>query len=253
MYKMSIPPSIKELVDNLVKQIVSEHERDKEQLREQITSACSLEIDHLKSKIHTLVQKEDNYKFQKRTIASLTSEISSLDARLKQANDEIRQLTINLRAQGKVPPVVDRNLRDVDAWLMEPPVPPVKEAESPVPPVKEAEPPVPPVKEDPPVPPVKEEDEESTFSPDIVTPEPELVPVVLRSGSYYWDPETNELYDYVSDELIGQSAGHIKAVKIRNLTYYLDPHDDSFYEVSPDTIGDYAGQIVNRKAIFTQK
>ncbi len=224
MYKMSIPPSIKELVDNLVKQIVSEHERDKEQLREQITAACSLEIDRLKSKIHILVQNEDNYKFQKRTIASLTSEISSLDARLKQANDEIRQLTINLRAQGKVPPVVDRNLRDVDAWLMEPPVPPVKEA-----------------------------DEESTFSPDIVTPEPELVPVVLRSGSYYWDPETNELYDYVSDELIGQSAGHIKAVKIRNLTYYLDPHDDSFYEVSPDTIGDYAGQIVNRKAIFTQK
>jgi hypothetical protein len=224
MYKMSI----QELVDNLVKQIVSEHERDKEHLKEQLMSANKQEIEHLKSKLQTLAQNEDNYKFQKRTIASLTSEISNLDMRLKQADEEIRQLKINLRVQ---------------AAEQKKPAEPVK--------IKEQEPEPVQIKEPEPVQ-IKEESE-STFSPDITTQELDLVPVVLRSGTYYWDPETNELYDYVSDELIGQSVGFIKAVKIRNLTYYLDPHDDSFYEVSPDAIGNYAGQIVNRKAIFTQK
>ena len=240
--------SIQELVDNLVKQILSEHERDKELLKEQLMSANKLDIEHLKCKLQTLAQNEDNYKFQKRTIASLTSEISHLDIRLKQADEEIRQLKISLRMQAKEPVQVQVQAKDQIQEPVQVQVQAKDQVQEPIQ-AKEQEQVQVQVQVQAPA----NEEHESTFSPDITTAEPELIPVVLRSGTYYWDPETNELYDYVSDELIGQSAGFIKAVKIRNLTYYLDPHDHSFYEVSPDTIGDYAGQIVNRKAIFTQK
>jgi myosin heavy subunit len=234
--------SIKDLIESIVNKINQEHELEKEQLKLQLNDAFQTELDRLKNKIQTMAQNEDNYKFQKRTIASLTSEISSLTAnitnletRLKQANNEIRQL--------KQP-----NFRPA----------PVNEDKEPV---AEKEPVA--VKDKEPVaekasaaekePAAQDEEEDKiTLNPETPQPEPDLVPVVLRLGSYYWDPETNELYDYVSDELIGQSVGFIKTVKIRNCSYYLDTRDDTFYESSPDNIGAYAGQIVNRKAIFTK-
>jgi len=235
--------SIKDLIESIVNKINQEHELEKEQLKLQLNDAFQTELDRLKSKIQTMAQNEDNYKFQKRTIASLTSEISALTAnitnletRLKQANNEIRQLKqpnfrpapVNEQAAENEPAAIKEQVEDKASSEEKEPVA-----------VKE---------------PVAQEEEEDkiTLSPETPQPEPDLVPVVLRLGSYYWDPETNELYDYVSDELIGQSVGFIKTVKIRNCSYYLDTRDDTFYESSPDNIGAYAGQIVNRKAIFTK-
>jgi polyhydroxyalkanoate synthesis regulator phasin len=270
-----MPPSIQELISNVVAQITHEHEQEKSQLKLQITDAYQTEIDRLKTKIQSMAQNEDNYKFQKRTVASLTSEIATLtqtvaklEARLKQANQEIRLLkqpnfrppTKEEEAPKEEPLVPDVAQPAKEEPLVPDVAQPAKE-EPLVPdvaqPAKE-EPLVPdvaqPTKEEPATPANAEADPQipEVLTPEIPQPEADLVPVVLKSGTYYWDPDSHELYDYVSEDLIGSSVGFMKTVKIRNRSYYMDVRDDTFYESSPDTIGAYAGQIVNRKAIFAK-
>ena len=80
---------------------------------------------------------------------------------------------------------------------------------------------------------------------------PELYPVTLKSGIYYCDVKTNELYEFVSDEEAGDILSTLKSVKIKNKIYYMDAIDLNFYTVNEDnTVGDHAGQVVNKKAIF---
>lgn len=79
---------------------------------------------------------------------------------------------------------------------------------------------------------------------------PELIPVMLQSGPCYWDPESNDLYEFISEEEAGGVVGLIKTIKIKNKVYYLDVNDNTFYEPEDGIIGSCMGQIVERKAVF---
>jgi hypothetical protein len=192
---------------------------------ETLTAEHQAEMSKIMGKLRNYAQTEDTNKFQKRTIASLTAEISTmqgnmttLEKRLKQASEELRYLK-------------QAGIRQAPVTSSDPPVP--------VEPVLAAEPS--PVEKSEPIPEeVKEEDDE-----------PELIPVVLNSGTYFWDPDTHDLYEYISDEEAGEIVGLIKSVKIKNQIYYLDTTDNNFYEITEDNnIGKRVGQIVDRKAVF---
>ena len=78
----------------------------------QIRSDAAKETAAIKAKLQSLVQTEDNNKFQKRTIASLTSEIATmqttitnLEKRLKLATEEVRSLKQSGRLDLSGPPV----------------------------------------------------------------------------------------------------------------------------------------------------
>ena len=189
---------------------------------------------HIKSKLQALVQTEDNNKFQKRTIASLTSEIATmqstittLEKRLKLATEEVRSLKQAGRFNG---PVLHHE--------------PLKPEVS--------------YTEDPEFKPEAKEIEEPAFKPEAVEEQtdndesgPQLIPVVLESGVYFWDPDTNELYEFISDDEAGEVVSTLKSIKIKNEVYYLDPTDSHFYEVlNGGDVGACVGEIVNRKAHF---
>lgn len=80
---------------------------------------------------------------------------------------------------------------------------------------------------------------------------PELIPIVLLSGTYFWHQETGDLYDFISEDEAGDVCGLIKSVKIKKQIYYLDTSDNKFYKHDDDdNIGLHMGQIINGKAIF---
>ena len=80
---------------------------------------------------------------------------------------------------------------------------------------------------------------------------PELIPVILLSGTYFWNQDTGDLYDFISDEEAGEIVGFIKSVKIKKQLYYLDTCDNNFYKhEDDDMIGKHIGQIIDNKAIF---
>jgi hypothetical protein len=197
---------------------------------ETLTAEHQAEMSKIMGKIRNYAQTEDTNKFQKRTIASLTAEISTmqgtmttLEKRLKQASEELRYLKQAGICQAPVSP-------------LEPEPSTVKKSE----PVQEKLP-------------VKEEAQEVQETEQVPEEddEPELIPVVLNSGTYFWDPDTHDLYEYISDEEAGEIVGLIKSVKIKNQIYYLDTTDNNFYEITEDNnIGKRVGQIVDRKAVF---
>ena len=197
---------------------------------ETLTAEHQAEMSKIMGKLRNYAQTEDTNKFQKRTIASLTAEISTmqgnmttLEKRLKQASEELRYLK---QAGIRQAPVTSSEPVAVIPLV---PVEPVLAAEPS--PVEKPEQ----IPEE-----VKEEDDE-----------PELIPVVLNSGTYFWDPDTHDLYEYISDEEAGEIVGLIKSVKIKNQIYYLDTTDNNFYEITEDNnIGKRVGQIVDRKAVF---
>jgi hypothetical protein len=83
---------------------------------------------------------------------------------------------------------------------------------------------------------------------------PELYPIALKSGVYYCDSNSNELYEFISEEEAGDVVLTLKTVKIKNTIYYLDTKDNNFYSKNEDnTVGDHAGQVLNKKAIFNVK
>ena len=194
---------------------------------ETLTAEHQAEMSKIMGKLRNYAQTEDTNKFQKRTIASLTAEISTmqgtmttLEKRLKQASEELRYLKQAGIRQAPLEPVA--------------PVPSTVEKAEPV--KEEAQE----AQEPEQVQEVQEEDDE-----------PELIPVVLNSGTYFWDPDTHDLYEYISDEEAGEIVGLIKSVKIKNQIYYLDTTDNNFYEITEDNnIGKRVGQIVDRKAVF---
>jgi hypothetical protein len=192
-------------------------------------SEAAKEIAIVKSKLQALVQTEDNNKFQKRTIASLNAEIATmqstitaLEKRLKLATEEVRSL------KKQAPTGVLSTLNPAVPSNMKEEVHPEPEPE-----------------------PEPERDTEHEHEPESEDEGPQLVPLVLQSGVYFWDPDTNELYEFISDDEAGQVVSMLKSIKIKNEVYYLDPQDSSFYEVlEGGDVGERRGQIVDRKAIF---
>ena len=219
------------------------------------------EITRLKNKLTNMVQTDDINKFQKRTIASLTAEVStmqatitSLEKRLKMASDDLRAL----KQPGATPPLATALTQRA------PILPPSESSEEEIksPQVKESQPQ--PELESQPQPELQSQpqpESQSEPQPESEPPVPEnddaeLIPVVLQSGTYFWDPDSNDLYEFLSDEEAGEVVGFIKSVKIKNQIYYLDTTDNNFYEMLDEgsgaagAIGQHLGQIVDKKAVF---
>lgn len=96
-------------------------------------------------------------------------------------------------------------------------------------------------------------DEQSNQEPE-PEPEPELDLFLvdnLESGQYFWEPDTGNLYEKVSDEEAGDVVGKIKTIKVRDVYYYQDTIDNHVYQYIKDTgdIGAKCGRIVNGKFV----
>jgi hypothetical protein len=74
--------------------------------------------------------------------------------------------------------------------------------------------------------------------------------VTLGDDSFFLDTETNELYDALNDEEIGTLVGNIKKIKVKGEIYYRETINDTFYIINSDGAFEYAGKIVNKRAIF---
>ena len=86
-------------------------------------------------------------------------------------------------------------------------------------------------------------------------PESDLIPIDLESGSYYWDTQTGNLHQVLSETEAGEVMGRLKVVKIGGKHYYVDTVDNTIYQYDMDTgdVGARCGQLVNRKAVFDKK
>jgi hypothetical protein len=200
-------------------------------------SEAAKEIAIVKSKLQALVQTEDNNKFQKRTIASLNAEISTMQSTITALEKRLKLATEEVRSLKKKAPVA---LSAVPSNMKEE----VHHEPESGPERHEPEPERGPEPELDPEP-------EPERGPDSEDEGPQLIPLVLQSGVYFWDPDTNELYEFISDDEAGQVVSMLKSIKIKNEVYYLDPQDSSFYEVlEGGDVGERRGQIVDRKAIF---
>jgi hypothetical protein len=73
----------------------------------------------------------------------------------------------------------------------------------------------------------------------------------LISGQYFWEPESGNLYERLSDEEAGNVIGKIKTIKVRDRYYYQDTIDNHVYQYVEDTgdIGEKCGRIVNGKFV----
>lgn len=77
-----------------------------------------------------------------------------------------------------------------------------------------------------------------------------LLPVVLESGQYFWEPETGNLYKTEQPTAEGL-VGKIKTIKVRGTYYYQDTTDNNVYEYVKETgdVGVRCGKIVNGKFV----
>ncbi len=83
---------------------------------------------------------------------------------------------------------------------------------------------------------------------------PELLPLSLNSGDYFWDPVNGNLYSVLSEDDAGELVGKLKVVKIRGAPYYIDTVDNTVYEqLKGGEIGNKCGSLVNNKAVFDRK
>jgi chromosome segregation ATPase len=226
----------------------------------QIRSEADTETAALKTKLKSLLQTEDNNKFQKRTIASLTSEIATLQStitalekRLKLATEEVRSLKQAGHSKSILPSPAHREpvtelATEHKHEAVQTPVK-VQETQDSVK-VQETQDSVK----------VQETQDQEDVDEQTEEPEqdqddgPQLVAVVLESGVYFWDPDTNDLYEFISDEEAGEIVSVLKTIKIKNEMYYLDPVDSHFYEIlGGGDIGVCLGEIVDRKAQFRSR
>lgn len=106
--------------------------------------------------------------------------------------------------------------------------------------------------------PVVEQEVQMAPEPEVVEPEPEpeqeeaelYLLDHLQSGQYFWEPESGELYEKLSDEDVGEVVGKIKTIQIRDKCYYQDTIDNSVYTyLDGGDIGERCGSIVNRKFV----
>ncbi len=193
-----------------------------------LNNNLTTELERVKSKLTNYAQTEDMNKFQKRTIASLTAEISTMQGTITTLEKRLK-------------------LKEKEVTAAQPPhqLQPERHPQPESKPEPQSQPESKPERQPEPQPESEQIQEEQQEE------EPELIPVVLQSGTYFWDPDSNDLYEYVSEEEAGELVGLIKSVRIKNNIYYLDTTDNSFYEVTEDkNIGKYLGQIVDRKAVF---
>jgi len=87
--------------------------------------------------------------------------------------------------------------------------------------------------------------------PDEEEPLPDLYLVKLKSGQYFWEPETGNLYARISDEEASDMiVGKIKTMRVRDRYYYQDTSDSNVYEYTASgDIGEHCGSIVNGKFV----
>ena len=265
---------VSDYLDKEITNLKSEHQSQLANLKSEhqsqlanVKSEQQEEITRLKNKLTNMVQTDDINKFQKRTIASLTAEVStmqatitSLEKRLKMASDDLRAL----KQPGATPPLATALTQRA------PILPPSESSEEEIksPQAKESQPqpelqsqPQPELQSQPESQSEPQPESQSEPQPESEPPVPEnddaeLIPVVLQSGTYFWDPDSNDLYEFLSDEEAGEVVGFIKSVKIKNQIYYLDTTDNNFYEMLDEgsgaagAIGQHLGQIVDKKAVF---
>jgi hypothetical protein len=231
-----------------IAKITSEHQAEIAKItrfHQDKTTEMSDEIHKLKTKLTALAQVEDSCKFQKRTIASLTAEISSMQSNVTSLEKRLKLASDELKSRSRT--------RDVPASLM-----PERAASDK--PEQSSSMENQPEEQVAPVSPVVPEQSHTENQPEQAAPEEEdqeLIPVVLQSGSYFWDPESNDLYEFISSEEAGEIVGLIKSVKIKNQIYLLDTSDNNFYDCLKMSenggIGAHMGQVVDKKAIFVRK
>jgi hypothetical protein len=76
--------------------------------------------------------------------------------------------------------------------------------------------------------------------------------VNLKTGTYVFNPDTRELFDYYGDNNIGPKVGALKAVVIRQKSFYINGNE--IYEMLENRdVGDLVGEKRNGKAVFYKR
>lgn len=79
-----------------------------------------------------------------------------------------------------------------------------------------------------------------------------LVSLALDSGNYFWERETGDLYEMLSETECGECINKLKSVSIKGGIYYIDGIDFSIYLCEPETcdVGARVGYIKDKRAVF---